>query len=95
MPPAQLLDLDGHLGPVGSPITIKGTRMRIGRDAHNDIILADDTISSEHAILEIDGGRYWLEDRRSTNGTRVGDQRLAPGQRVQLKGGDHLRFAED
>jgi Mg-chelatase subunit ChlD len=93
-PPAQLLDLDGHLGPVGAPIAIEGTRMRIGRDAHNDIILADDTISSEHAILEVESGRYWLEDRRSTNGTRVGDQRLAPDQRIQLKGGDHLRFGE-
>jgi Mg-chelatase subunit ChlD len=93
-PPAQLLDIGGQLGDPGAVIELSGTVTRIGRDPHNDIVLEDDAISSEHAVIEISGGRYWLEDQRSTNGTRVGDQRVEPGQRVQLKGGDHIRLAD-
>jgi pSer/pThr/pTyr-binding forkhead associated (FHA) protein len=57
-------------------------------------VIRDDTISSEHAVIELEGGRYWLEDLRSTNGTKHRDVRLAPGQRVPLKVGDHVRFAD-
>ncbi|MBY0399925.1 FHA domain-containing protein, partial [Myxococcota bacterium] len=61
---------------------------------NNDVVIPDDTISSEHAVIEQIGGRYWLEDLRSTNGTKHGDTRLARGERVVLKGGDHVRFAD-
>ena len=93
-PPAQLLDVGGQLGEAGKAIPLARGQTRIGRDPHNDIVLDDDTISSEHAVIEVHGGRYWLEDRRSTNGTRLGDKRLEPDQRVQLKGGDHIRLAD-
>ena len=92
-PAAQLLDFGGQLGETGTALPLKRGRNRIGRDKHNDLILDDDAISSEHAIIEVHDGRYWIEDRRSTNGTRIGDQRIAPEQRVPLKGGDHIRFA--
>ena len=93
-PAAQLLDVGGQLGEAGRAIPLAQGPTRIGRDPHNDIVLDDDTISSEHAVIEVHGGRYWLEDRRSTNGTRLGDKRLEPDQRVQLKGGDHIRLAD-
>jgi Mg-chelatase subunit ChlD len=93
-PPAQLLDIGGHLGEPGAVIELAGTVTRIGRDPHNDIMLEDDTISSEHAVIEVSGGRYWLEDQKSTNGTHVGDEHVEPGQRVQLKGGDHIRLSD-
>ncbi len=93
-PPAQLLDIAGHLGTSGAAIELSETITRIGRDPHNDIVLDEDTISSEHAIIEISDGRYWLEDQRSTNGTHLGDERLEPGQRIQLKGGDHVRLSD-
>ncbi len=91
---AQLLDFGGQIGEAGGAVTLRRGRTTIGRDPHNDIVLHDDTISSEHAIIELRRGRYWLEDRRSTNGTRLGDRRLSAGEPVQLKGGDHVRFAE-
>jgi len=94
VPSAQLLDVGGVLGETGRAIPLRPGRTRIGRDAHNDLVVADDTISSEHAVIELEGGRYWLEDLRSTNGTKQGDVRLAKGQRVALKGGDHVRFAD-
>lgn len=94
LPPAQLLDVGGVLGETGRAIPLRPGRTRIGRDPNNDIVIADDTISSEHAVIELVGGRYWLEDLRSTNGTKHGDQRLGRGERVVLKGGDHVRFAD-
>ena len=93
-PAAQLLDIRGELGPKGGILELSRSITRIGRDPHNDIVIVDDTISSEHAVILVREGRYWLEDQRSTNGTGVGNQRLEVGQRVQLKGGDHIRFAD-
>ncbi len=93
-PPAQLLDFGGQIGESGTSLALRPYRTTIGRDPHNDIVLPDETISSEHAVIEFRDGRYWLEDARSTNGTRHGDQRLGSDRRVALKGGDHIRFAE-
>ena len=93
-PTAQLLDVGGVLGETGRALPLVAGRTRIGRDPQNEIVIRDDTISSEHAVIEFDGGRYWLEDPRSTNGTKHRDVRLRPGERVALKGGDHVRFAD-
>ncbi len=94
VPAAQLLDLGGQLGDAGRSLPLSPTRTTIGRDPHNDIVLDDDTISSEHAAIEVRDGRYWLEDLRSTNGTRLAERRLAEGERLPLKGGDHVRLAD-
>ena len=93
-PASQLLDIRGELGPKGGIFELSRSITRIGRDPHNDIVIVDDTISSEHAVILVREGRYWLEDQKSTNSTGVGNERLEVGQRVQLKGGDHIRFAD-
>ena len=93
-PLAQLLDPGGQLGEAGSAIRLNLGRTTIGRDPKNDIVLKDDTVSSEHAVIETHEGRYWLQNLRSTNGTKLADRRLAPDERAPLKGGDHIRFAD-
>ena len=93
-PPAQLLDVGGHAGASGQAFALKSGSTTIGRDENNDIVLRDDTISSEHAVIENRNGSYWLQDLRSTNGTCLADKRLGPDERVPLKGGDHIRFAD-
>jgi Mg-chelatase subunit ChlD len=93
-PPAQLLDIGGHAGTSGQAFALEPGCTTIGRDANNSIVLRDDTISSEHALIENCDGRYWLRDLRSTNGTCLADKRLDPDERVPLKSGDHVRFAE-
>lgn len=94
VPPAQLFDPGGQVGDAGRALPLRRDRTTIGRDPHNDIVLEDDTISSEHAVIEVHDGRYWIQDLRSTNGTRLADQRLAADERRPLKGGDHIRFAD-
>lgn len=58
-----------------------GPIMPIGRQADNAIILDDNYVSSEHALLAWRDGRWWLSDVASTNGTFLnGQQVLQPAQ---------------
>ena len=43
----------------------------LGRAGSNAIIVNDDFASAEHARIMLDGGKWWLEDRGSRNGTRL------------------------
>ncbi len=49
----------------------------IGRDAGNQIILDDATVSSRHAMLGYRNGHWWIEDLISTNGTYLNDEKVA------------------
>jgi hypothetical protein len=79
-----LQDLDGTTYPLDKPA------VSIGRSAENDIRLADLKVSSRHAVIRQEGGRFILEDLGSTNGTFVnGEQVAAPrligqGDRIQI-----------
>lgn len=68
----------------------------IGRDLSNTIVLSDPTVSSEHALISLREGRWWVEDRNSRNGTYVNGARVlrpqvaSPGDligvgRIQLR----------
>jgi adenylate cyclase len=45
-------------------------RFRIGREAHNELVVASDMASRTHAILEFSRGKFILTDM-STNGTYI------------------------
>lgn len=47
-----------------------------GRSPTNTIILKDNFASSEHALLALRDGQWWLEDRKSRNGTRLNGERI-------------------
>lgn len=49
----------------------------LGRDAHCDIPLIDDTVSVRHARLSYHHGQWWLEDLGSTNGTRLNKEKVS------------------
>ena len=57
--------------------------IRIGRSADNDLVLADELVSGEHARIQRTGETYLLRDLRSTNGTAV----VRGGERVALDDG--------
>lgn len=48
----------------------------IGRANTNSIVLEDDYVSSEHALLLLRGQQWWLEDLDSRNGTLLNGVRL-------------------
>ncbi len=51
---------------------------RIGRRAGNDIVIPDAYVSGQHATIEIVGADVRLTDLGSTNGTFIGETRIAP-----------------
>jgi hypothetical protein len=53
-----------------SPVT------SIGRASTNSIVLEDDYVSNEHALLLLRGQQWWLEDLDSRNGTLLNGVRL-------------------
>ena len=61
----------------------------IGRDPQSDIVINDDRVSWQHAVLRLDGGSWVLEDSGSTNGTYLGSQRVT---RVDVDGERTIRF---
>jgi pSer/pThr/pTyr-binding forkhead associated (FHA) protein len=59
-----------------------------------DVPLADPTISSRHAVLDVSGstGTIAVEDTSSTNGTFVNDEHIGFNGRRELRDGDRVRF---
>lgn len=55
---------------------------------------ADDAVSRRHAQIFRRGGRFWLRDLDSTNGTRLNGQWLAPETDTPLSNGDVVELGE-
>src|SRR5258708_3337591 len=53
---------------------------RLGRASDNDIVLEDITVSQHHAVISFDGGRVFLRDLGSSNGTFIDGSRVAGGE---------------
>lgn len=69
--------------------------LKVGRSDACNIKLNSPNVSSLHAeILVLDDGTVIVEDKNSTNGTYVGNERLEPGRERQVRRGDLVRFAD-
>jgi len=78
-------------GPAkGTRFAIRSALTHIGRGAHNDIRLADDSVSETHAKLQRRDDGWYVVDMNSTNGTYVGGTRIS-GERL-LEGTPDVRF---
>ncbi len=62
--------------------------VKIGRDPGSDIHLASSNVSKRHARIVNREGRYFIVDRKSTNGTFVNGARVTTPQ--VLKNGDRI-----
>ncbi|HVX38453.1 MAG TPA: FHA domain-containing protein, partial [Gemmatimonadaceae bacterium] len=62
----------------------------VGRGAHNDVVINDDSVSDTHAKLQRRDDGWYLVDVGSTNGTYVAGQRLSAERR--LDGAPDVRF---
>jgi len=83
--------------PSGDFWPLQGGRVVLGRANSGesvDVPLADATISSRHAALDVDaiGNRVTVEDTGSTNGTFVNDEHVGFNGRRELRDGDRLRL---
>src|SRR5271157_2762485 len=48
----------------------------------------DDTVSRPHARVWMQDGRWWIEDLRSSHGTKVNDQEIRYAGQCPLQAGD-------
>ncbi len=74
-------------------LDVQGGVVRVGRSLDNDVVLPSQRVSRYHAHLRYEGGRWLLYDLRSTNGTFVGERRLADGP-ASLAGNSPVRFGD-
>jgi pSer/pThr/pTyr-binding forkhead associated (FHA) protein len=62
----------------------------VGRGAHNDVAIVDDSVSDSHAKILRKDGHWYVVDQGSTNGTYVAGRRVQGEQ--QLVGAPDVRF---
>ena len=82
-------------GPLaGNRFDIQKAGLRIGRDpSQNQIVLSEDTVSREHAVIEIapDGKTVRIKNLSATNPSYVNDR---PITETDLKDGDRIKIGE-
>lgn len=78
-------------GPTrGTEYPIHVPLAHVGRGAHNDVVIPDDSVSDTHAKLQRRDDGWYLVDAGSTNGTYVAGSRITAERR--LDGVPDLRF---
>ena len=70
--------LDGDLA--GEIISLRSGSLSVGRRKDNDLVLPDEKVSGQHAVIVLEEGQWVLRDLESTNGT------LMEGRRIQEVG---------
>jgi two-component system, cell cycle response regulator len=81
----------------GRVISLSG-RMIVGRSKNCEIPISDPSCSRQHALFEVNAGKVFVEDLKSTNGVKVNGVRiiakyeLSEGDRVQLGDLTIVRF---
>jgi len=77
-------------GPLaGSEFELEEARLTLGRGAGVDLVLDHDSVSHEHAALELFDGGYRVRDLGSTNGVRVNGGKVGV---ADLKHGDRIEL---
>lgn len=80
------------LGPGGAVFPVRVGKSFLGSHPANDICLRQDPqVSGEHALLLARGGRFYLSDRMSTNGTWVNGEEVDAGGQTEIRDRDQLR----
>ena len=74
----------------GTVYRIRAPLAHIGRGSHNDVIIADDSVSDTHAKLQRRDSGWFVVDIDSTNGTYVAGERVRGDQ--PLRTGTAVRF---
>lgn len=71
------------------------TAVSIGRAVDNDIAINDTSLSSHHARIQIENGRFYIHDLNSTNGIYImqtGQTRWQKETQYELQDGDEIKI---
>lgn len=83
--PRRVVLVEG-VGPPAAELVTPETVL--GRDASCHVPIPDSSVSQRHARIYHSDGEWYIEDLRSTNGTRVNDRPL--NRAVLLRAGDRI-----
>jgi len=83
----RLLLGDKQLGA----FSLSGGELTIGRTPGNDIVIDNLGVSRRHAVIRAQGGKAFLEDLGSANGTFVRGQKI---ERYDLQDGDEIAIVK-
>jgi pSer/pThr/pTyr-binding forkhead associated (FHA) protein len=72
------------------PVELNRSRVTIGRDKSNSMVLKDEGISGFHAEIHMDEGNIFIMDLNSTNGTKVNGEKITT--RLPVKIWDVIEF---
>lgn len=73
----------------------EGKVVQVGRVESNEIRLPDSLTSARHASVVWQGGRLFVSDLNSTNGTYVNGRRVAPGEWTEVPPGGEVKFGSE
>jgi len=75
--------------PDGTEVELKDS-VSIGRGTNNDLVMESSAVSREHAAVNFQDDRWFLEDRGSFNGTYLNGTRVVPGTPLPLRHADRI-----
>ena len=78
-------------GVVIREIELTKERTSIGRRPYNDVVIDNLAVSGEHAVLQVSGTDYFVEDLNSTNGSYLNGKAL---KRERLNTGDIVEIGK-
>ncbi len=77
----------------GASFSLSQDKYTVGRADDCDVCISAPTVSGHHCTLvKLDDGSYAIEDLGSTNGSKINDQVLQPGNSVKLNNGDIIQI---
>lgn len=84
------------IDPAGTDFRIFEGKNKFGRDTSNDIrIFQDPKISAEHATLLVRDSELSIRDEMASNTSLLNGVAIGPGQTVQVKDGDVVKFGDN
>ena len=75
----------------GKKLTLGAEPLTIGRSRANELVLHDEKVSSQHAVITTSGDKLFLRDLGSTNGTMLNGRSVGE---AEIRGGDRLCMGE-
>ena len=72
----------------------EGQKLSIGRDISSDVAIVDSKVSRNHASITARGGKLFIEDHNSTNGTYVNGEKLSPSTETELRLGSKFSVGD-
>jgi serine/threonine protein kinase len=92
--PVPMVYLTSAGGETREAVELSESGLTIGRSNKSGITIDDPGVSRHHARIDWDGRQATVTDLHSTNGTRLGDDELAPGVPLGWDGREPLRIGE-